>query len=423
MVRRTARGRNLVGFDVARLWLHFRALMDQTAATGISRVGRVLGWGAFLGCSWTWCIGMFLPVILVRELGLWGWWVFAIPNVVGAGAMGWVLHRPGQSERMVAQHADAGAAFSVITVLFHVLFLAWVICSLIGAAPTWIAVTALAGVMAIVVTARTSAVLWLSAAVWLFSVGVFAFFFAGRPSFPAAAEFSPANALWLSPVCVFGFALCPYLDLTFHQARQANDPAQSRWAFSLGFGGCFFLMIIFTLWYSALLTPVGRRLSPSAAWLLASHLLVQTAFTLVVHGAAVRKLCRNELTRGRIGLAIGVVAGLLTLAAGPVLHQGGAMRWSAWEMSYRLFLGFYGLVFPAYVWLFIVPGSGGDVTPRPAGLVFYLAVLAVAAPFFWLGFIDQKMPYLAAGVAIVILSKLILPRVQRGPAAMPSAGR
>ncbi|MDB5302268.1 MAG: hypothetical protein JWO87_3931, partial [Phycisphaerales bacterium] len=45
-----------------------------------------LGWGAFLACSWTWCIGMFLPVLLVRDFGEMGWLVFAAPNVVGAAA-------------------------------------------------------------------------------------------------------------------------------------------------------------------------------------------------------------------------------------------------------------------------------------------------------------------------------------------------
>ena len=52
---------------------------------------NVPGWAAYLACSWTWCIGMFLPVLLVRDYGVWGWIVFAVPNVLGAAAMGWVL--------------------------------------------------------------------------------------------------------------------------------------------------------------------------------------------------------------------------------------------------------------------------------------------------------------------------------------------
>ncbi|MBV8780683.1 MAG: hypothetical protein JO353_04735, partial [Phycisphaerae bacterium] len=53
--------------------------------------GHWLGWAIFLGVSWTWCIGMYLPVLLVRDYGFWGWVVFAIPNVVGAAAMGWTI--------------------------------------------------------------------------------------------------------------------------------------------------------------------------------------------------------------------------------------------------------------------------------------------------------------------------------------------
>ena len=44
-------------------------------------------WALFLGVSWTWVIGMFLPVLLVRDYGMLGWIVFAVPNVVGAAAM------------------------------------------------------------------------------------------------------------------------------------------------------------------------------------------------------------------------------------------------------------------------------------------------------------------------------------------------
>jgi hypothetical protein len=87
----------------------------------------VLALAAYLGCSWTWCIGMYLPVLLVRDYGPWAWVAFAAPNVIGAAAMGWVLWRPGASERIASAHAAAGACFSVVTILFHVLFVWWVI--------------------------------------------------------------------------------------------------------------------------------------------------------------------------------------------------------------------------------------------------------------------------------------------------------
>ena len=46
------------------------------------------GWGLFCACSWTWCIGMFLPVILIRDLGGAGFLAFAIPNLFGFGLAG-----------------------------------------------------------------------------------------------------------------------------------------------------------------------------------------------------------------------------------------------------------------------------------------------------------------------------------------------
>src|SRR4051812_30605350 len=64
-------------------------------------------WSIYLASSWTWCIGMFLPVLLIRDYGLWGWIVFAVPNVVGAGAMGWVLRSRTTSRHMVVAHAVA----------------------------------------------------------------------------------------------------------------------------------------------------------------------------------------------------------------------------------------------------------------------------------------------------------------------------
>ena len=60
-------------------------------AAAFSSARRVAGWAVFLAMSWTWCIGMFLPVLLLRDLGLGGFLVFAIPNILGAAAMGWLL--------------------------------------------------------------------------------------------------------------------------------------------------------------------------------------------------------------------------------------------------------------------------------------------------------------------------------------------
>src|SRR3954451_14324542 len=73
-----------------------------------------------LASSWTWVIGMFLPVLLVREYGVWAWVIFAIPNCIGAAAMGWTLRTPTQSRDMVVAHAAACRVFSLVTIAFHV---------------------------------------------------------------------------------------------------------------------------------------------------------------------------------------------------------------------------------------------------------------------------------------------------------------
>src|SRR5688572_14414344 len=86
---------------------------------------NALGWAIFLGMSWTWCIGMFLPVLLVRDYGIWGWVVFAIPNVIGAAAMGWTVRDRDQSVRQTQAHAVAMTMFSIVTIVFQFYFGAW----------------------------------------------------------------------------------------------------------------------------------------------------------------------------------------------------------------------------------------------------------------------------------------------------------
>src|SRR5688572_7339896 len=103
----------------------------QRSGFSIAPMGSPLGWANYLGMSWTWCIGMFLPVLLVRQFGIAAFWVFAVPNVVGAAAMGFVL-RDGASQRLVERHRGACAAFSVVTIAFHIFFAAWMVRGLLG---------------------------------------------------------------------------------------------------------------------------------------------------------------------------------------------------------------------------------------------------------------------------------------------------
>ena len=60
---------------------------------------------------------------------------------------------------------------------------------------------------------------------------------------------------------------------------------------------------------------------------------------------------------------------------------------------YRILLGCYGLVFPAYVWLCMIPGRGRAKPQARQWIVLATAVI-LAAPMYWMGFIEGKMIWL-----------------------------
>ena len=397
--------------------------------------------------SWTWCIGMFLPVLMVRDFGFWGWVVFAVPNVVGAAAMGFVLRDRDVSDRAVANHPTACAAFSAVTVLFQVMFVGGVVRQMIGAtAGEVLLASAFLTVAAATVLRRGDVLVGLlvfAASVWAIAVCVRQ---AGwLPSgFPSPLAHEPAdrvrNLLMLAPAVVFGFLLCPYLDLTFHRARQSTAPAQGAAAFAFGFGGPFLLMIAFTLWYAPLLADVNRvlGLSQPVRWAIGIHISAQCGYTVGLH-------CRELVARswkpatdsadpkappkadGRVvaGILLGFVAsGLPHLGAAAAARAHSTQDYtlpSPGEMTYRLFMAFYGLTFPAYVWLVMLPTRDGDAAPTRRKLRVCFAAVLVASPMFWKGFIDSEMIWLLPGVAVVLLARLLVSLGRpRSPAALPA---
>ena len=82
----------------------------------------------------------------------------------------------------------------------------------------------------------------------------------------------------------------------------------------------------------------------------------------------------------------------------------------AGEFVYRLFMVFYGLLFPAYVWVCIIPRRGGTPGVTPAKLRAMLLGVLVAAPMYWMGFIEQQLVWLVPGVAAVLMSRFTVPR-------------
>jgi hypothetical protein len=94
-----------------------------------------------------------------------------------------------------------------------------------------------------------------------------------------------------------------------------------------------------------------------------------------------------------------------------------------WELFYRCFMSFYGLVFPAYVWIIAWPFQRrAGVVTMPRVAIMDGAVVA-AAPFYWIGFIDRESNWLYGGVGIVLVAGIIA-RLLPGPASPlgPSGG-
>jgi len=373
---------------------------------------------------------MFLPVLLVRDYGIWGFVVFAVPNVIGAGAMGWVLTSQESSRRTVQAHAFALRAFSVVTIGFQAFFLGWI--------PTQIhessgndAGTRIAQAILIVaaffairlfvrraghaLVARSAlAVLGISlacaAGLILLRVGDYWSDVKFRPLMVS----DHSGVVWLAPACAFGFALCPYLDLTFHRARMNTSRAEAARVFSIGFGIMFLSMILLTL----LIAPLGLGLMGWPIWyavpfvagvLLAIHWIVQSTFTVFVHSLELPDAAHPSGPRVMgLTISIALLAGLVGATVPRTLYA----DLLAGEIIYRLFMSFYGLLFPAYVWLCMIPARGERITQKPTQhkLIVFAAACLLAAPCYWMGFIERETIWLAPGLGVVLIARLFIKR-------------
>jgi hypothetical protein len=236
-----------------------------------------------------------------------------------------------------------------------------------------------------------------------------------------------SGLLYLAPVCIFGFLLCPYLDLTFHRARQATSPRAGAVAFAVGFGGPFLLMIVFTFWYARLLAPLAAGqpatyLPERLRWAIAAHMAAQLGYTVGVHWTALGWRPPFTDSAKVLGGLLGFVAGLLPQGIGLFAGHLAATRLSRGELVYRAFLAFYGLIFPAYVWLCMLPTPDGARVTRRKLRVFAIATIA-AAPMYWMGFIERQMIWLLPGLAVVLLARLLLLRSDPSDGPRPSEVR
>ncbi len=352
---------------------------------------------------------MFLPVLLVRDYGLAAWFVFAVPNIIGAAAMGWVMNDADRSRRLLDQHHVACVGFSAVTLAFHAFFLFWL--GRVGIIPPmWCAAAVVGGtVLGLLRRAGGVGLDWLTA--WIALLVSFAVLAKGLSGFsiPAWSGLAPHPAValaMLTPVCAFGFFLCPYLDVTFHRAVQQTTRGQRKAAFAIGFGLFFLAMIFLTLLYAgdfsdgSLTDRFGSFGGAGLITWVAAHMAVQIGFTWSAH-------LRALPTMRKIDRWIWLAAAVTAIAAIVALAQ---IRWfdpaqsEKGEMIYRIFMGFYALVFPAYVWICVIPG----VSRRT--IQIWAVVVLLAAPMFALALVGGKMIWLAPALLLILIAR---PRTRR----------
>lgn len=348
---------------------------------------RSVSWGIFCASSWTWCIGMFLPAILLRDYGWPGFLVFAIPNVAGCAAFGYLIGSAERSRRFVAARPALMRWFSIVTVAYHFFFLCWVAPRLF---PTWspelqtgaVAVT----LMIALVAARVRWAWWplIGVGAWIASFVLVDLQYRGGVNlvkeFPAKQL---SEIVWLTPIMAFGFLLCPLADLTFHRALQETNRRETF----LVFASAFSVMILLTCAYAPeALFEVGP--------LIAAHLLLQSAFTVAVHVRAWFEAKPPGGEQGAAGVAALAAAGAGLLASRELIDG---------ESMYLRFLVFYGLLAPLLLIFPVrrrVPGESAAQRWRrlaPALMVF------PGIPLFEIGFVDRRLWIPAVGVGAMLL--------------------
>lgn len=377
----------------------------------------------FLAASWTWCIGMWLPVLLIGDAGWVAWVAFAIPNVVGAASVGFVLTSDG-ARAFGERHVVACRWFSIVTILFHLSFLSWMCAwalAFVGVA--WLGpVIATVALLLATLLGQMQARFWgaLAAAVLVISLSCFAIAWAttdGRaialpPGPPPGVR--PVEALWMAPVLAFGFLTCPFLDLTILRTRVETPGRAGHRAFAIGFGVFFLAMIVGTLLYA---NSVLERWFSLA---LLGHFFAQSVFTM---GAHIRELnergfvlaLRHPEDRFRRFASGAMFVALATLAISTALA-----RLEGWDRSlYDLNLSPYALLFPAYVWIVAVPR-----THSGRSLLLFGAAVLLASPLLWMGAIERVWPWLAPAVALPLaapLAPVVFARLTGKKTALPTA--
>jgi hypothetical protein len=227
-----------------------------------------------------------------------------------------------------------------------------------------------------------------------------------------------------------GFSFCPYLDRTFHEARRRLPGRDGTWAFLLGFGIFFAAMISFTVIYSRAgtlaavpgdgSTPIHliHALSP----IVLGHMVLQLGFTIGAHTPwsvreAPGEFEHSAKARNRLWLLGPAGAGIFISLA--ITGWKGMLGLTAFEVAYRSFLAFYGLVFPAYIWICALP-LGKSTKPTRHTITIWIVAVVLASPAYWMGFMERQSVWLLLGVGIVLGSRWVGPMLLNSPKRQPA---
>jgi len=301
----------------------------------------------------------------MHRYGWLGFLIFSIPNVIGCAAFGYVVRTPERSRELVEKYKTAISLFAIVTIAFHVFFIAMLSNVYLNDAISGISIWLPFGML---ISATALAFLptrhWpiLASVLWVFSVIV------GLTLLPLnevpQGTLPWQDAIWLLPITTFGFFLSPYLDPTFHRALQCSP---SKHSFGV-FGIAFAVMIGITcLYQGTILTTLSI--------LLGLHLALQTIFTISAH---MKEGIRIEVGKRKpMFIAILVVACFIAVG---IAHRFGGVSPSGnwlpgWQDDYLRFFVFYGLVFPGLVAIFMLTGK--KFTPLRVSLFALVALLSL----------------------------------------------
>lgn len=352
----------------------------------------ILGWGIYSASSWTWCIGLFLPIIMLRLFGWPGFFLFAIPNIAGVVIFGYLFDEK-SCLRMLREHRPAIRVFSIATSAYQLFFIAWLWSHLYpGGSPTTGAAIALGiwvlGLLLAAVPDR--AWLWLGVLVWLISMVLFITLGIGGLGFSMVeSELTTTDLLLIAPSIIFGFLFCPWLDASFHRARIRS---RSPHAFAV-FAVAFAPMILLSCAYSSQgMLVVGA--------LALTQITMQAGFTNAVHA--------RDAWLGGPGALEDDTSNWPWAALVPVLAiLFGTLPMVAGESTYLRLLGLYGLVFPAYALFFMSPWA--RMTPNRLTLLLLMLLLLPCALALDLAFVAHRTTWVPVAVGgLLIIAAAIL---------------